>query len=192
MRIPSRFRVILCSLIPLLSVVLLPHAASAASFSGTASYEAPNLTVCGIDTTLSISGTINYNIHKEPVGPGDVVIGRISTVFDVTVTSNETGISTTTGSYRTSDRIGAMRLGDGFYQIDYPIDATFIVIVEGTQFHIRDVGSIVLFDEVYLGDPKSAADNYFVSSTLGGIVDGPPGENDGSDFCTQFIAYMGG
>jgi len=192
MHIPSRIRTVFCSIVPLLSLILLPHAASAASFSGNASYDMPGVEVCGIDTTLSISGTIVYNIHKEPTGIGDVVVGRISTSFDVTFTSSETGIATTTGSYRTSDQIGAMWLGDGFYQLSYPIDTTLIVIVEGSQFHIRDVGRIVLFDQVYLGDPRSATDNFFVSSTLGGLVDGPPTENDGSDFCTQFIAYMGG
>ena len=191
-RLPG-FRTLLISLVALLSVALLPHTAAAASFAGEVNYDVPGVDVCGIDTIVNFSGTTTF--YFPTVRNPDVhtlLNGAVTLRYDVTFTGVESGISTSTTESFSSRYLGVMALGDGFYELSYEISNTWIMLTQDGYPHVRDAGAFVLFDEIHLGDLTTGEDDYFVSEIFGGFIDAPPVGNDGSDFCTRFIAYMGG
>jgi hypothetical protein len=193
MRRLPRFRTPLISLVVLLSVALLPQAAAAASFSGDVNYDVPGVDVCGIDTIVNFSGTTTF--YFPPVRKPDVntvLNGAVTLRYDVTFTGVESGISTSTTESFSARNPGVSDLGGGFYRLSYEITNTWIVLTLDGNPHIRDAGGFVLFDDIHLGDLTTGEDDYFVSEIFAGFIDAPPVGNDGSDFCTQFIAYMGG
>ena len=193
MRRLPRFRTLLIPLVVLLSVALLPQAAAAASFSGEVNYDVPGVDVCGIDTIVNFSGTTTFyfpTVRNPDVNT--VLNGAVTLRYDVTFTSVESGISTSTTESFSARNPGVSDLGGGFYRLSYEISNTWIVLTLDGNPHIRDAGGFVLFDDIHLGDLTTGKDDYFVSEIFAGFIDAPPVGNDGSDFCTQFIAYMGG